>query len=232
MPKVFTDRTARVLAEMARREMARMDGGAGNPIDVPRPAARTFRNDSSETIPAYGCMRVTGAEEDPNTDRKIVVVDKPNSTGGPFLFNGPREVETNKYGQYQDGPVVDAYYTSGTVAAKLTWGPLSDWVIVNNGNPAIQLYGEVETDIVRGNSVLGQVTKIGKADAAVTFDSTGTVSVWRTNGSGTLVDTTENITGVELDWMHGDENISLGKEVMIQWFPDEALWRFTGSECE
>ena len=72
-----------------------------------------------------------------------------------------------------------------------------------------------------------QTVKIGKADAQIPIDSTGTVSIWRDG-----VDTTENITGVKLDWMAGTTNVSSGKEVMITWFADEGIWRITGAECE
>ncbi len=77
-------------------------------------------------------------------------------------------------------------------------------------------------------SVAGsQIVKIGKADADITADSTGTVSIWRGG-----VDTTENVTDVELDWMHGGTKVSAGKEVMITFFADEGIWRITGAECE
>jgi len=71
-----------------------------------------------------------------------------------------------------------------------------------------------------------QIVKIGKADAEITADSSGTVSIWRDG-----VDTGEDVTA-ELDWMHGSENISLGKEVLVTWFADEGIWRITGAECE
>ena len=77
-------------------------------------------------------------------------------------------------------------------------------------------------------SVAGsQIVKIGKADADITADSTGTVSIWRAG-----VDTTENVEDVELDWMHGGTKVSAGKEVMITFFADEGIWRITGAECE
>ena len=78
-----------------------------------------------------------------------------------------------------------------------------------------------------------QTVKIGKAGTGgITFDSTGTVDVWRKNPStGTLEDTGEEIE-VVLDWMHGDASISEGREVVATWFADEAVWRIMGAECE
>jgi hypothetical protein len=35
-----------------------------------------------------------------------------------------------------------------------------------------------------------------------------------------------------LDWMHGDLQVSNGKEVLCCWFPWEQKWRIIGAECE
>ena len=72
----------------------------------------------------------------------------------------------------------------------------------------------------------GQTVKIGKADADIAVDATGTISIWR-DGS----DTTED-EDAKLDWMAGTTQVSSGKEVMITWFADEGIWRITGAECE
>lgn len=72
----------------------------------------------------------------------------------------------------------------------------------------------------------GQLFKIGKTDSLITFGGNGVVSIYR-NG----IDTTENETA-KLDWMHGDEDISSGKEVLIMRFADEGIWRIIGAECE
>ena len=72
----------------------------------------------------------------------------------------------------------------------------------------------------------GQTVKIGKADADIAVDATGTISIWRAG-----VDTTENETA-SLDWMAGTTQVSSGKEVLITWFADEGIWRITGAECE
>ena len=35
-----------------------------------------------------------------------------------------------------------------------------------------------------------------------------------------------------LNWMHNNEPISSGKEMLIKWFPDEGKWVIIGAECE
>lgn len=66
----------------------------------------------------------------------------------------------------------------------------------------------------------------GVADANIAKDTSGTVSVWR-NGA----DTTANITA-HLNWMHSDQQVSLGKQVIARWFGDEQKWVITHAECE
>ena len=226
MGKLLGDRTARRVVEL-------VNAADGTQANITRrrdnlvPGSLTYRNDSGEAVPAYGCMRLTGAEEDPNTGRQVVVIQKPNSTGGVFVFNGSRETASGEYGTAYAG-VVRAAFASGTPAAGETWGPLSTWNVEAGGNPAILVYGDIDTDMLYGTTDIGTVIKHAKADGAITFGSSGTVSIW--DGS-TLADTTVNVTAY-LDWMHGSENISSGKELLIQWFPNRGKWQIIGADCE
>jgi hypothetical protein len=85
---------------------------------------------------------------------------------------------------------------------------------------------EYSLELNRFIVVRPQTVKIGKADADIAVDATGTISIWRAGA-----DTTENETA-SLDWMAGTTQVSSGKEVMITWFADEGIWRITGAECE
>lgn len=111
--------------------------------------AYIFRNDSGETVPAFGCMRVTDAETDAN--RYVIVIGKPNSTGGPFVFNGPREVADGEYGIAFSG-IVKAYFTTGTPAVGEVWGPNSGWSVESGGDAAITVYGPIESDVILGST--------------------------------------------------------------------------------
>ena len=77
-----------------------------------------------------------------------------------------------------------------------------------------------------------QIVKVGIANGAITYDSSGTMAVWRKDPTtGTLTDTGETIT-VYLDVAHGDESISDGKWCFAVWHSDEQVWRVWGAECE
>ncbi len=75
-----------------------------------------------------------------------------------------------------------------------------------------------------------QSVKIGKADADITFGSSGSVTIWRRSSGAAPSATTETIDA-HLDWL-SVETISASKMVLIQYFKDETIWRIVGAECE
>ena len=76
----------------------------------------------------------------------------------------------------------------------------------------------------------GQV-KIGKANADITAGVLGTVNIWRRATPTTAAVDTGETEEAYMDWL-STETISAGKEVMIQRFRDEGIWRIVGAECE
>lgn len=83
----------------------------------------------------------------------------------------------------------------------------------------------VWTAIRMGNPTTTSV--VGTANGTIVAGGIGQITVFR-NG----VSTGYVLEGVHLDWMHGSEDISSGKEVMATYFPYEKRWRITGAECE
>jgi len=76
----------------------------------------------------------------------------------------------------------------------------------------------------------GQV-KIGKAKTDIVSGTSGTIEIYRQDDTGQFpVDTGEEVDA-NLDWL-STETISAGKQVMIQRFRDEGIWRITAAECE
>lgn len=91
--------------------------------DTPETVA--FYNDSSETVPAFGIVRVQGYVS--AFDRNVLKVRKPGvASTGPgswYMANGPRDVEVGKYGLLQIGPLVQVlYHTSDSPSARDWYG--------------------------------------------------------------------------------------------------------------
>ena len=109
---------------------------------IPQPVSITFRNDSSETIPAYGCLAITGAEQ--NDDRLIFVKgEKPSSTAcKSYAVNGPVDVEKNRYGQCFTSSWTRVLYDTGTPEPGDLYGPkASQWTISKDSNAIVACLG-------------------------------------------------------------------------------------------
>ena len=91
------------------------------------PSPILFRSISSHAIPAYGCLQIVGTEE--VGGQNYIKVDRPldytDSVMGPFLFNGPAEVEANGLGTAQWGPVYRAISDGGTYSVGTRFGPVA-----------------------------------------------------------------------------------------------------------
>lgn len=87
------------------------------------PETLPFYNDSGETVPAYGIVRVQGYVL--AHGRNTLKVKKPGvADGGPgstFLANGPRPVDAGGYGLLQAGPLFQVLYDSGDSPGIRDW---------------------------------------------------------------------------------------------------------------
>ena len=152
-----------------------------------------FRNDSSETVPAFGIIRVTEVVPPSGSSSwMFVTANKPNTYGSQYshYINGPVAVAAGKLGTCTNVFPCLVKCGAGTPGFGQVVGPRNDaWT------------AEVETGgfIVVGTHSSGIVIVerfpmlafTGRFDSAVTQDDTETVSVyWQ--GS----DTTQNISGV------------------------------------
>lgn len=96
-------------------QQANMRQGTTPPTDIGtfrEPYSQTiiFRNDSGETVPAYGVVRVTGYAS--ANERHAVTVTKPASLFGWFLVNGREQVPSGECGVAFSGPFVRVIYDS------------------------------------------------------------------------------------------------------------------------
>lgn len=227
-PTAYGPKTAQEILDSHRSRKQR-GSNLSTLADVPRTAI-LFRNDSNETVPAYGCMRVIGAEVDPVTDRYVVVIAKPNGDGAPFIFNGPREVATTAYGQGYSEIVRAAYVSGNTPAFGQYWGPKASWEIEQTGRPAVLVYGDLENGFLFGMSLKGQSVTIKVVpDNDVSPGNSVACTIWE--GRPPLP-TTQVINEVWLDWEAGGEQVSAGKQARAVFEPLDGVWRFVSAECE
>lgn len=220
----FGENTSRRLLELLERQSPVNDSGSTSKLPLPEFQFRprnVFRNDSGDTIPAFGLMRVTGLEV--TGDRYVLTVDQPDGTSkSAHVINGPRPVTGDARGSYQDASnyfVIRTDETSGSV------GPGDDWIAVTGRLFAI--LGVVDSDAgLALASPSRQILAIGKAASNIAPGETGDIDIYRDGES-----TGETIEASH-DWMHGDQQISQGIEVVIAEFFDEQICRIIGAECE
>ena len=113
--------TARWATEQARLRTGTQDAGKPSTVRETPEERLLFRNDSGETIPAYGILRVTGYVE--ANGRNMVTVTKPTAVVGSFIANGREPVLANEYGYGFTGPVVRvAYHSSDSPNAGNVYG--------------------------------------------------------------------------------------------------------------
>lgn len=151
-----------------------------------------FRNDSEETIPPYGCMKITGG--DLISGQHVLFAEKPDGEFGVHMFNGPREIayidsETPTYGMavVPCGPVWASYDTGDTPANADEWGPVDNsWEIGLDGNGFIIVGDERDGRVLIVQPTSGGARKLGKTSGAISKGASGTIDIYSgTKGSET-----------------------------------------------
>ena len=183
------------------------------------PSPIYFKSVSAEIIPAYGCVQMVGTEE--LAGRNYILVDRPidytASVMGPFLLNGPTEVEANGLGTAQWGPVYRAISDGGTYSVGTRFGPVASSFELSKG-PLFTYIGDDDLveDCVRVIACETPLLAVA-GGSGIAGNSSGTVTAkqpasgnW---GAGTVTYTAWNPTGVA---------IASGRNVMI--FPVDAKW--------
>jgi hypothetical protein len=138
------------------------------------------KNTEEEAIPAFGCMRVTGVEVVGRLT--AITVEKPTSTDGEFLFNGPYPIEApaaavpetatpEKLGvgwAYRYGTVV--MLGDAPTAPNVGYGPVVDSWEVEEGGGQFTVFGVYEiTPESTVNALTGRFNVHG--DYAVILDA-------------------------------------------------------------
>lgn len=115
---------------------------------VGKPGVR-FYNDSGETIPAYGIMRMTGD----STGKGWIVVSKPNTEfKALYLVNGPDDVayQSDSRGSFLMGDTASMwdrkalYSTAATPAMGQSWGVISNSWLLHQHGPGFLILGDAD----------------------------------------------------------------------------------------
>lgn len=132
-------------------------------IDEPGQHRVKVKNTSDEVIPPYACLRITGVEV--VNEQTCLKVEKPSSTEGEFVFNGPYEIEVaveaaegvtavNGVGwAYRYGIVVARGNGTPPTAANVKYKPIVDSWEIEEGDGFFTVFGEHN---VVENAVIGR----------------------------------------------------------------------------
>lgn len=177
----------------------------------------TFRNDSAETVPAFGVMRVTDVELG-DYGGELYVVGKPAKANWQdmLLVNGGRAVASGDFGEgrhaWEPGGVA---VETGTPAAGEDWGiPDDGWKLVAAGGS--HYYQKFAIGGMPGNVAIAVLAPNHaykcKTDASHAKSATGTLSIW-TGTKGSESDSTVNLTGI----YNSFATLSSGKWCIADW---------------
>lgn len=181
-----------------------------------------FLNDASETVPAHGIIRVTGATL--LGDQNLLLGDKPSTTlSRLYLVNDCLDVPQDEIGRaFLSLPKLALYDTAATPAYGEGWGPKpSEWKLFK-GYPGFTILGNHASGSVLAEG--GRLDKLlGKTDAAHAKAASGTVSVY-IGTAGSESDSTINVTAY-----NKFAAVATTKWVWVEWSNNS--WYLTAAEC-
>lgn len=209
------------LANQRLRQTEGIPGAA--PFPVP------FKNESGETIPAYGVMRITGVSTGQSVP--VITVAKPSSTFQRlYLVNGPLQVSGDSsrsdlrgFGTWAEGAAFVLYDDASTPAYGDEWGPQNgSWEIKKNRYGFFVIGGATggESDIVAcKQSIVNEL--YGQTDGTLNKGSTQTVSIF----DGANADTSDNLSTVNNRY----GNVATTKKVTVRYHG--GVPQVTSAEC-
>ena len=183
------------------------------------PSPIYFKSVSAEIIPAYGCVQMVGTEE--LAGRNYILVDRPidytASVMGPFLLNGPTEVEANGLGTAQMGPIYRAISDGGTYSVGTRLGPVESSFELSKG-PSFTYIGDDDLvdDCVRVIACETPLLAVA-GGSGIAGNSSGTVTAKQPASgnwtAGSVTYTAWNPTG-----------IAIGNNSLCLIYPVDAKW--------
>lgn len=179
-----------------------------------------FRNDASETMPAYGVGRITGDTD--VSGNSVTKVTKPDTTWSRnWLTNGTKDVAAGKYGigYLMDGKKRRVLYDSGTPAFGEGWGPKPSQWSLSKGYYGFDIFGNNDTDALTTYAKAKPIeTLFGKlAGGTLAQGGTQTANIWAGDGGSEAATSFTAITVRDWFMKSGATAIANGKKVKIEW---------------
>ena len=188
------------------------------PIDEVSPHRVFVKNTSAEVIPPYACLRVTGTVV--IDGRSALLVEKPSSVSGEFVFNGPYEIpalaDVGVGWAYRYEIVVMLGTSTAPTAANVRYKPVvSSFAIVEGAGPFV-VFG---THNAATNAVIGRISG-GAGDTAYALiassdedDEFQSVTLYRKAIPATF--TTTSCGSTDFDDMEFTLSESMGTETVL-----------------
>lgn len=189
-----------------------------------------YRNESAQTVPPFGIVRVTGVTV-VEPGRVVLLGDLPDAYGCQYraVVNGPVPVGAGKYGACTRGAFVAALYDVADGAPQVgeRWGPRpGSWKLRRyTGGFAVLGVTRASLGLVLVQPA-AMLSLLGKTDAAHGRGTAGTVSIYA-GPLGGESDTLLNLTGVHN--RYGD--VPAGKWVRCVWNDQGNDWELVAAEC-
>lgn len=211
----------------------------GNDVAVRSP---WIENQSDQNVEEFQCLAVTGPMFQDDADQygdfrelQSLIGRKPLAADFGKFAIAATEIEANGgLGQIYRGPVMPA-----RVNVTHDWHRRCD---IDPGSHLLKSGPHGSAELLWKSAATGtdirclirqvgltDVTLLGKPTTDVNPAGSGTVTIWRGHPP---IATSYAINNVRLQWMHGAQKVSAGKEVQIQFFADDLQWRIVGAECE
>jgi len=172
MPKLLSDRDFDRVARVVRRVEGmtdRLQPGSGGASLVPQPITITFVNESTEEVPAFGVMAVTGAGWSA-TAGPYITIEKPSDTVAKvYAVNGPVNVAKDAAGQCFLSGWCRVLYDTGTPAVGELWGPKADqWSATLSGvRPLLTILDSVDAT---NKYAIASLTSFGSLTPRILYD--------------------------------------------------------------
>lgn len=201
----------------------------------------TFKNESSEQIPPYGVMRVTGFDVTTDPEYPRLLVNKPNTYGAQYshAINGDLCVEAGQIGECTLGGISAAKYDDGDGLPVFNqmWGPRdATWKLKKN-TPGFRVLAIAN---LTRKLVLVQREPFlrfsGKTNGTIGNKTLGTASIYYRNGSSSApyyTDTTVDTPSLSvLNNLDGD--LDADTDIECVWDPlndGTEQWKIVQADC-